>query len=79
MCWISSTITLNYRDLNFYGGTCLHILYGLNRLSEDIDLDNSDGLSLDHFVDDLLDYFTRPGTFRRSLSEARKVRQGFSG
>lgn len=47
----------HYRDLNFYGGTCLHILYGLNRLSEDIDLDNSGGLDLDPFGDDLLDYF----------------------
>jgi hypothetical protein len=27
-----------YRSLNFYGGTCLHIIYNLNRLSEDIDL-----------------------------------------
>ncbi len=25
-----------YRKLNFYGGTCLHMLYVLNRLSEDI-------------------------------------------
>jgi len=24
-----------YRKLNFYGGTCLHFIYGLNRLSED--------------------------------------------
>ena len=26
-----------YRGLNFYGGTCLHIVYDLNRLSEDLD------------------------------------------
>lgn len=29
-----------YRRLNFYGGTCLHVVYGLNRLSEDLNLDN---------------------------------------
>ena len=46
-----------YRGLNFYGGTCLHVIYNLNRLSEDIDLDNSMGVELDNFVDDLLDHF----------------------
>jgi predicted nucleotidyltransferase component of viral defense system len=47
----------HYRSLNFYGGTCLHILYNLNRLSEDIDLDNSQGVGLDQFGDDLLACF----------------------
>ena len=31
----------DYRFLNFYGGTCLRVIYNLNRMSEDIDLDNS--------------------------------------
>ena len=35
-----------YRHLNFYGGTCLHVMYGLNRLSEDLDFDNSAGIDL---------------------------------
>lgn len=47
----------NYRSLNFYGGTCLHIIYRLNRLSEDIDLDNSAKIDLDTFGDDLIGYF----------------------
>ena len=46
-----------YRKLNFYGGTCLHMIYGLNRLSEDIDLDNSVGIDLNGLEDDLLTYF----------------------
>jgi predicted nucleotidyltransferase component of viral defense system len=46
-----------YRKLNFYGGTCLHIIYGLNRLSEDIDFDNSIGINLNDLEDDLLAYF----------------------
>jgi len=46
-----------YRMLNFYGGTCLHIYYGLNRLSEDIDLDNSTGLDLRSLEEDLSTYF----------------------
>ena len=48
-----------YRGLNFYGGTCLHVIYDLNRLSEDIDLDNSGGVKLDHFADDLSDHFQK--------------------
>lgn len=47
----------HYRGLNFYGGTCLHVIYGLNRLSEDIDLDNSQGVELDNFGKDLLGHF----------------------
>jgi len=47
----------NYRNLNFYGGTCVHVVYGLNRLSEDLDLDNSNGVSLDQFAKDISAYF----------------------
>lgn len=46
-----------YRKLNFYGGTCLHVIYGLNRLSEDIDLDNSNGIDLSHLENDLLTFY----------------------
>jgi len=42
-----------YRRLNFYGGTCLHVVYGLNRLSEDIDLDNSVAIDLSNLQDEL--------------------------
>lgn len=46
-----------YRKLNFYGGTCLHVIFGLNRLSEDIDLDNSNGIDLSTLENDLLTSF----------------------
>ncbi len=46
-----------YRRLNFYGGTCLHFIYGLNRLSEDIDLDNSQGMDLGRLENDLLAFY----------------------
>jgi predicted nucleotidyltransferase component of viral defense system len=46
-----------YRKLNFYGGTCMHIMYGLNRLSEDLDLDNTPGINLEDLEPDLLSYF----------------------
>ncbi|MBN2045107.1 MAG: nucleotidyl transferase AbiEii/AbiGii toxin family protein [Anaerolineales bacterium] len=68
-----------YRGLNFYGGTCLHIIYNLNRLSEDIDLDNSQGIGLDLFRDDLLDYFQKHWSYqeisvRRQESETGIIR-----
>lgn len=50
-----------YRRLNFYGGTCLHIVYGLNRLSEDLDFDNGAGVDLASLPDDLA------GLFHKSL------------
>ncbi len=46
-----------YRRLNFYGGTCLHVIYGLNRLSEDIDLDNGQGIELSSLQTDLTTFF----------------------
>jgi predicted nucleotidyltransferase component of viral defense system len=48
-----------YRSINFYGGTCLHVVYALNRLSEDIDLDNSQGVDLAELESDLLDYIQK--------------------
>lgn len=49
----------SYRRLNFYGGTCLHVVYGLNRLSEDLDFDNQAGLELSRLAKDLVDYFQK--------------------
>lgn len=46
-----------YRKLNFYGGTCLRVIYNLNRLSEDIDLDNSNGIDLNNLENDLLTFY----------------------
>ncbi len=46
-----------YRFLNFYGGSCLHTIYNLNRLSEDIDLDNSGGVDLTSLAEDLESFF----------------------
>jgi hypothetical protein len=49
----------HYRRLAFYGGTCLHVVYGLNRLSEDLDFDNSAGLDLDRLAPNLLQHFQK--------------------
>ncbi len=48
-----------YRRLIFYGGTCLHVVYELNRLSEDLDMDNGEGLDLGPLPDGLLALFQR--------------------
>ena len=48
-----------YRGLNFYGGTCLHIMYGINRLSEDINLDNGMGIGIELLAEDIADYFQK--------------------
>lgn len=50
-----------YRRFNFYGGTCLHVVYDLNRLSEDLDFDNSAEIDLSNLTEDLT------ALFRKSL------------
>ena len=66
----------NYRRLNFYGGTCLHVIYGLNRLSEDLDFDNRDGLDLSQLSADLPQYFQRVFGFTETSA---KEQMGESG
>jgi len=46
----------DYRRLIFYGGTCSRVVYGLERISEDIDLDNSEGVNLDKLADNLVEF-----------------------
>lgn len=65
-----------YRRLNFYGGTCLHVIYELNRLSEDLDFYNSAGIDLSSLADDLI------ALFRKSLGYQQieiKPQQGDGG
>jgi predicted nucleotidyltransferase component of viral defense system len=65
-----------YRKLIFYGGTCLHVVYGLSRLSEDLDFDNQAGFDLSRLAPDLVGHFQR--TFGYADASA-KVQQGESG
>jgi hypothetical protein len=48
-----------YRGLRFYGGSCLRVVYGLNRLSEDLDLDNQHKIDLGCLNEDLSGYFSQ--------------------
>jgi predicted nucleotidyltransferase component of viral defense system len=65
-----------YRGLNFYGGSCLHIIYGLNRLSEDIDLDNGEGINIDNLGNDLTDHFHKVWGFQGVFSKAQTSQRG---
>jgi len=65
-----------YRRLNFYGGTCLHVVYNLNRLSEDIDLDNSAGVDLSQLSDDLAGMFKNALGYDETII---KTQQGENG
>jgi predicted nucleotidyltransferase component of viral defense system len=63
----------NYRHLIFYGGTCLHVIYGLNRLSEDLDFDNSAHLNVSQLGPDLVQHFQN---FFGYQSISAKVQEG---
>lgn len=65
-----------YRRLNFYGGTCLHVVYGLNRLSEDLDFDNQAGLELSRIANDLVDYFQKSFGYRDISAKTQRGEGG---
>ena len=65
-----------YRSLNFYGGTCLHVVYELNRLSEDIDLDNSTEVDLSTLADDLGRMFTNTLGYSENNIKSRRGEHG---
>jgi predicted nucleotidyltransferase component of viral defense system len=66
----------HYSNLGFYGGTCLRVVYGLNRLSEDIDLDNQQGLDLANLAGDLSAYVHRRLDYRQASEKQQRSRQG---
>lgn len=49
----------DYRRLNFYGDTCLHLLHGLNRLSEDLDFDHGDAPHLELLGENIQSHFQK--------------------
>jgi predicted nucleotidyltransferase component of viral defense system len=61
-----------YRRLNFYGGSCLHVVYGLNRLSEDLDFDNQAGLDLEMLAIDLVKYFQTAFAYSDASARVQK-------
>jgi predicted nucleotidyltransferase component of viral defense system len=65
-----------YRSLNFYGGTCLHVIYSLNRLSEVIDLDNSQAVELEELAIELLDYVQKYLGYQNITIKQQESREG---
>ncbi len=65
-----------YRRLNFYGGTCLHVVYGLNRLSEDLDFDNQASLELSQLANDLVEYFHKSFGYRDASAKTQRGEGG---
>lgn len=53
-----------YKELIFTGGTALRKIYGLPRLSEDIDFDSIKPFDIQTFTSDVLSYFTRNLQYR---------------
>ncbi|HZW05152.1 MAG TPA: nucleotidyl transferase AbiEii/AbiGii toxin family protein [Anaerolineaceae bacterium] len=68
-----------YRRLNFYGGTCLHVVYGLNRLSEDLDLDNSQGVETGSLPGDLTGYFQQTLGYGDTVAKTQPGENGILG
>ncbi|MBD3238253.1 MAG: hypothetical protein GF332_01255 [Candidatus Moranbacteria bacterium] len=48
-----------YKDLIFYGGMCLRKLFGLNRMSEDLDFETSKKIDLTHLAEQINQYFKK--------------------
>jgi predicted nucleotidyltransferase component of viral defense system len=66
----------SYRRLNFYGGTCLHVVYGLNRLSEDLDFDNQADLELNRLANDFVEYFRKSFGYGEVSAKAQRGEGG---
>lgn len=65
-----------YRRLNFYGGTCLHVVFNLNRLSEDLDFDNSKNLDLSTLADDIIGMFQNMLAYDETIAKSQRSAQG---
>jgi predicted nucleotidyltransferase component of viral defense system len=65
-----------YRRLGFYGGTCLHVVYGLNRLSEDLDFDNQASLDLTDLAENLSLYFQKSFGYGDASAKAQRGEGG---
>ena len=66
----------HYRRLNFYGGTCLHVVFNLNRLSEDLDFDNTANLDLSPLADDLVGMFQNVLGYAGTIAKSQRSAQG---
>ncbi|MBI2981697.1 MAG: nucleotidyl transferase AbiEii/AbiGii toxin family protein [Deltaproteobacteria bacterium] len=54
-----------HQPLIFYGGTCLRICFGLNRMSEDVDFETPDSFNKKDFSHEIGNYFSKSIQFDR--------------
>jgi hypothetical protein len=66
----------SYRRLNFYEGTCLHVVYGLNRLLEDLDFDNQVGLDLTQLAENLAQYYQKSFGYGGASAKTQRSESG---
>jgi predicted nucleotidyltransferase component of viral defense system len=66
----------SYRHLHFYGGTCLHVIFGLNRLSEDLDFDNNSKIDLASLPNDLQALFQKSFGYKEATVKTQSSEQG---
>ena len=64
-----------YQNLIFTGGTCLRKLYGIDRLSEDLDFDYAFKFDIDKFASKLEDYFISKLQYREAKIKISGNRQ----
>lgn len=63
----------DFKDLIFTGGTCLRKIYGLGRLSVDLDFDyENDDFSLDVLAEKLVEWFEKTYQVKNISAERRK-------
>src|SRR3989344_7691830 len=54
----------DYKNLIFYGGTCLRKVYGLDRMSEDLDFETLEDINLHEFSNDAKLFFSKELKFK---------------
>jgi len=64
-----------YKKLLFTGGTCLRKIYGLPRLSEDLDFDYTDQFSIETFNEEVINYFAKKFQYRDIESKISRNQQ----
>lgn len=64
-----------YKQLIFTGGTCLRKVYGLPRLSEDVDFDFTDEFEIDEFADEAVGYFVKNLQYKAVEAKIAKNRK----
>lgn len=61
-----------YKNLIFYGGTCLRKIYDLDRMSEDLDFETTEVIDYTKLADDIQDYFRKTLHYKDLIVKAQR-------